>query len=162
MSTRAIIRRVSYSEILGAVDAQALLEEYSAECSIPQIGEIKPQPATYAQLEAAGFLECLGVFDEDEDRLIGFAAVLAIVNPHYGEKLATVESLFVAKLHRAGGAGVALIEAIEQHARQAGCVAILYTAPAYSRFAVLLAAGRAYSCTNLVYCRRLAPATVPE
>jgi GNAT superfamily N-acetyltransferase len=154
MSTRTLIRRVSHSEILCAANAQELIDEYAAECSIPQIGKIDQQGETYAQLEAAGLMSCFGVFDGE--RLVGFASVLMSVLPHYGRKVATVESVFLAASHRAGGTGRALMDAIEEEAKQAECVAILYSAPAYSRFNYVLAALRAYSCTGLVYCRSFA------
>jgi GNAT superfamily N-acetyltransferase len=163
------IRRVSHSEILCARNAQQLIDEYAAECSISQIGKIDQQAETYAQLEAAGLLQCFGVFEEYDPgelrgpalppdffvQMVGFASVLTSVPPHYGCKVAAVESLFVSRNHRANGTGRALMDAIEDCAAGAGCGAILYSAPAYSRFAKVLAAHPDYVQTSLVFCRSL-------
>jgi GNAT superfamily N-acetyltransferase len=160
MST-TYIRRVSHSEILLAPNAQHLIDEYAAECSIPQIGKINQQPETYAKLEAAGLMSCFGVFAKlahslDEPELVGFASVLMTELPHYGRKVATVESLFLARSHRPGGTGRALMDAVEAHAKENGCVAILYSAPEDSQFHFVLAFSRKYNLTNLVFCRSLA------
>jgi GNAT superfamily N-acetyltransferase len=161
MSTPSI-RRVSYSEILGAGNAQELIEEYAAECSIPQLGQVEPQAETYAKLEAAGLMACFAAYEPydtpagDVPRLIGFGAVLVSAQPHYGgRKVAMVESLFVARQRRRSGASGQLMHWIEQHAAEAGCVAVLYSAPAYSRFAKVLAASHTHVCTNVVYARGL-------
>ena len=69
-----MIRPVSYAEILNAPNAPILLAAYGAECSIPEIGDINPQPAMYEQLEQTGMFQAFGAFEHDE--LIGLAAVL--------------------------------------------------------------------------------------
>jgi GNAT superfamily N-acetyltransferase len=148
MST--VIRRVSHSEILAS---PALLEEYAAECSIPQIGPINPQADIYKALEGAGLMTFFGAFEGEQ--LFGFASMVTTINPHYGVKLATMESLFVADEHRSGGSGIDLMAAIEEHATAEGCTAVLYSAPSGSRFADVLEKHRSYICTNEVYCRSL-------
>ena len=153
MSALTTIRRISYQDILGSPNAQALIDEYGAECSIPLIGKINQQPETYRMLEQSGMMHCFGVFDAD--RLVGFASVLTSVIPHYGQKVATVESLFVSSGHRSGGTGRALMATIEAHASTEGCVAILYSAPAHSQFEQLLTLYPVYTRTNSVFCRRL-------
>ena len=161
MSTRTTIRRVSHTEILAAPNAQQLIDEYAAECSIPQIGKINQQGEIYAALEQSGLMTCFGVFAHldhplDPPSLVGFASVLISVLPHYGCRVATVESLFVAGAQRDGGAGRDLMAALELHAQEAGCPAILYSAPEDSDFHFVLAASRPYKLTNVVYCRSLA------
>ncbi len=151
MSTVSI-RRVSHSDILSAVNAEQLIDEYAAECSIETIGKINPQVEAYAALENSGMMAFFGVFDPE---LVGFATVLSLVAPHYNRKLATVESMFVTKAHRNGGTGRALMNAIEDHASSEKCDAIFYSAPSSSQFSKLLAASHSYICTNVVYCRGL-------
>ena len=146
------IRRVHYSDILGAPNAAVLLSEYAAECCLPEIGEPSPQGKMYAAMEDSGMLSVFGAFQWQE--LIGFAALLVYVLPHYGLKIATVESIFVARQHRSS-AGRALMKTIEQHARELGCVAILYNAPAGSQLETLLALLKPYRRTNSVFCRSL-------
>jgi GNAT superfamily N-acetyltransferase len=154
------IRQVSYSEILGASNAEDLLGEYAAECSLPQIGTIQPQGNVYAALEELGAIKFLGVFVRanhplDPEELVGLASLLVSVLPHYSRKVATVESLFVASAHRSSGAGLALMSALEQLAADEDCEAILISAPAHGKLAKVLEVSHNYVCTNIVYCRRL-------
>jgi len=160
MSTTATIRRVTHSDILGAPNAQALIDEYAAECSIEQIGQIYPQEHVYAAIENSGLAQFLGVYVQvqhpiETEKLVGFAVLLFVTPPHYGIPVGVVESLFVSYAHRSGGTGRALLNAIEDAALEADCKAVLYSAPANSRFAKLLEVGHAYVHTNVVYARRL-------
>lgn len=132
-------------------EGAGLLAEYAEECAIPVLGEPNPQWGTYAQIEAAGKLATFGVYLASE--LVGFASVLMNELPHYGVKAALVESVFVASAHRASGAGAQLLAHIEANAAAAGCLAILYSAPAGSRFEEFL--GHRYARTNSVFCRSL-------
>ncbi len=146
------IRRIPSLEIFAAPNAQGLMNEYASECSIPEIGKINPQADMYAAMEKAGLLHIFGVFREGE--LIGFAALLIYVLPHYGCKIATAESIFVKKQYRSG-VGAELMETIERYAREQGCVSILYSAPIGSRFETLLSLKDHYRRTSSVFCRIL-------
>jgi GNAT superfamily N-acetyltransferase len=148
-----VIRPVCYSEILEAPNAQGLLAAYADECSIPEIGEPKPQATQYELLESAGALHTFGVYENDE--LVGFASVLIAPLPHYGRKVATIESIFVHPAHRESAIGRTLMLVVEQFADVQGCAAILYSAPKGSRFDKLLNILPDYRNTNAVYCRSL-------
>jgi GNAT superfamily N-acetyltransferase len=143
-----MIRPVSYSDILAHPE---LLAEYAAECSIPEIGEFNPQAEMYAAMEASGGFKAFGVFHVEQ--MIGFFALLLYVLPHYGQKIATTESIFLASEHRNSSAGKEMLEFIEAYAKEQGCKVVLYTAPLESRFMQLLA--RKYRCTNAVFVRSL-------
>lgn len=132
--------------------SHALIAEYAAECSIPAIGEINPQHDTYAAMENVGLLQSFMVLDDA--RKVGFAIVLTPVLPHYGKRIATLESLFVAKGNRSSSAGRELMRAVEKYAESAGCVGILYSAPAGGQLEGLLNARREYQRTNAVFFRR--------
>ena len=147
------IRPVSYADILRAPNAQALISAYAQECAIPEIGAPCPQADMYALLESTGALHSFGVYKDE--KLVGFAAVLFAVLPHYGRKVATLESIFIAEEHRDGGVGRSLMLALEQFADEQECAAILYSAPADSRFDQFLSLVPEYRQTNNVYCRRL-------
>lgn len=153
MMLAMIIKPVGYAEILDAPNAQELFRAYSDECSIPEIGTPKPQAKTYEMLEASGALHTFGLYDDET--LVGFAAVLISVLPHYGQKVATLESIFIAPDHRSKDAGKTLMLCVEQFADVQGCAAILYTAPAGSRLETLLSHSSDYRHTNTVFCRRL-------
>jgi GNAT superfamily N-acetyltransferase len=147
-------RPVRYIDILDAIGADDLLTEYAAECSIPEIGETCPQREIYDRMESSGLMHSFGVFDCD--RLVGFATLLVFVLPHYGKKIANVESLFLAKPYRHGGTGRWLLGAIESIAAQMGCTAVLYNARRESRFERFLnAMPELYLRTNSVFLRAL-------
>ena len=150
-----MIRPVSYAEILNAPNAPILLAAYGAECSIPEIGDINPQPAMYEQLEQTGMFQAFGAFEHDE--LIGLAAVLVYVLPHYGRKIATVESIFLSPVNRSGRNGNALMNAIEDYAKEKDCEVILYSARTGSQFERLLSLLKPYQRTNSVFLRSLRP-----
>lgn len=140
-----MIRRVSSAEVLAATE---LIAEYGAECSISAIGPINPQGPIYEALEKAGALDCFGAFDGEE--MVGFALLLMPIIPHYGEKVATPESLFVAK---SSSLGRELMSHLEQFAKESGCRGILFSAPAGGRFERYLEASKEYQRTNAVFYR---------
>ena len=151
------IKPIRCADVFGNPDAHKLLAEYAAECSIPSIGDINPQPEMYTAMEHVGLLKCLGAYQWGV--LVGFANVLTSVLPHYGRKVATIESLFVAKASRPDGIGKELMQAVEQYAKSAGCTSILYSAPAGGKLERLLylksMRKKGYSHTNSVFCRSL-------
>ncbi len=132
-------------------DAPRLLAEYAEECSISLIGKPDPQWDTYEALEASGALAVFGVFVDE--KLVGFASVLAYILPHYGVMAGTVESLFVSSPYRGTGAGLYLMRAVETFARLVGCKAILYSAPVGGKLEALL--DRSATRTNAVFCKAL-------
>lgn len=140
-------------DILGE-NAQGLVDAYAAECSIPVLGKVNPQRDIYSALEQSDSSRCFGVYEGDE--LVGFANVLASIIPHYGKKVAVVESLYLSPSHRHGWNGRELMAAIESDAKESGCVAILYSAPVDGKLFRLLSLSLEYSFTNAVFCRSLA------
>lgn len=131
----------------------ALIAEYAAECSIAAIGEIDPQSDIYTTLENAGVSQSFMVYSDSQE--IGFAIVLTPVLPHYGKRVATMESLFVSKDHRSSGAGRILMTAVEDYAKHIGCAGILYSSPAGGQLERVLEASKGYERTNAVFFRRL-------
>ncbi len=146
------IQRVNFASILGDYNSTKLLAEYSAECSIPEIGMTSPSAAIYEMLEVSGAMQCFGAFDDT--LLVGFACVLVSINPHYNQRIATLESLFVAKEKRSEGFGTVLMETVEDYAKDQNCVGILYSAKVDSQLAKLLTV-KGYLRTNIVFYRGL-------
>jgi len=144
------IRPAPYAEILA--QGSDLFHAYAEECAIPEIGHTNPQADTYAAMERAGIAQCFGVYSDAE--LVGFASVLTSLLPHYGKKVAVVESIFISPKFRPL-ASLDLMKAIEQHSTLSGCVAILYSAPAGSRFELFLTLRNRYRHTNTVFCKAL-------
>lgn len=150
---KCVIRPICYSDILSAPNADSLIAGYADECSIPAIGKAAPQAEMYAKMEAANLMQCFGAYRDAE--LIGFASVLIGILPHYGQRVATMESLYVDPEYR-GYAGHTLLAAIENFASEADCVALLYSAPVGSKLERVLSLRASCIRTNSVFCKRLA------
>jgi GNAT superfamily N-acetyltransferase len=120
-------------DILGARNAQALLDAYAVECLLPGS---EPQTAIYEAMERAGVLACFGAYTGDE--LVGFITVLTSVMPHHGKRVATTESLYVEPSHRDSGAGDALLTAAKEFASESGCIVLLHTARVDSALETIL------------------------
>lgn len=147
-----MIRAVSYAAILDDPNWPKLLEEYSAECSLPELGPAVPQRELYATLEASGGFQAFGVYGAGG--LVGFATVLVYVLPHYGKKIATTESIFVAKEYT-GVTPALLMLNLHEHARNSGCSEFMYSAPKGSRFDQRLSQSKTARHTNNVYLVKL-------
>ena len=143
-----MILPVSYATILDDPNWPTLLKEYSAECSLPEIGVASPQRDLYGLLQKSGCFQAFAVYESD--LMVGFAAVLIYVLPHYGVKVASTESIFVTK---SCNRGIELRDAIKRYAIKNGCVKFLYSAPVGSRFDKVLSATIPH--TNNVYIETL-------
>lgn len=143
-----VVRRISYVDVKAEPE---LLAAYAAECSIPALGPINPQWQTYARLEEAGLFQAFGAYSDGG--MIGFATVLTNVLPHYGVRVAVVESVFVAKAWRKGGAGTKLRKAVAEYALWVDCVAILTSAPAGGQLEAVL--GKRNQRTGSLFCEAL-------
>jgi GNAT superfamily N-acetyltransferase len=131
----------------------ALLEAYATESSIAGMPRFNPQLDTYRQLEAAGVLHVFAAHEGEE--LVGFLCLLVSAVPHYGVKIATTESYFVAPEHRKNGAGLRLLREAEGLARDLGAAGMLVSAPAGGRLAQVLEAMPSYRETNRVFFKGL-------
>ena len=149
----AVIRPVSYREILDAPNARELLAEYEAECALPELAPADPQPQLYEMMEKAGHYHVFGIFGEDV--LIGFIGMIDWPVPHYGKHIVSTESLFVMDEYRSAGLWNQMHEFIKQYGRQHGCSALQIVAPAWSRLALLLQASSKIRLSNLVFIERL-------
>lgn len=130
-------------------DIEALVAEYAAEASSPELPGVEPQWEQYAALERAGLLEIVAA--RAGGRLIGFISVLRAQLPHYGGPVSVVESIFVTAASRRTGAGPALIRAAEAIADRRG-TALLISARAGSPLEALLPR-LGYRHSNTVFVR---------
>jgi GNAT superfamily N-acetyltransferase len=106
----------------------------------------------YQNMEKFGILYALGAFKDDE--LAGFALLTVTVVPHYGVKVGSTESIFVAVEHRKGGPGLRLLREAECWAKELGAVGMLVSSPYGARLAeVLPRAG--YKPSNQVFFKGL-------
>ena len=142
---------VSFAAILDAPNSVDLIQAYATECLVPGA---QPQRAAYEEMERVGALKCFAAYMGG--RLIGFCSILCAVMPHTGFRLATVESLFVDPAYRGTGAGDLLLDAAEQYAKEAGCVAFTASARVGSAFEKVLSRRTGYSLTHSQHTRWLA------
>ena len=132
---------------------EALCEECAEEAPRnPALGGTVPDRAIYDQLEAAGMIYPLAAVT-DNGELAGFASVLLCASGHHaGKVVATTESLFVAKAHRKGGAGLALLNTAADFAKSVGAAGLYVTAPAGGPLGRILPR-LGYTETNRIFLR---------
>lgn len=145
---------INVSKILNIKDSpefSRLLHDYVEESSMVSY---KPnvQWDIYQSLEDAGVLHC--ITSSKEDVLTGFVLFITSIMPHYGVKMASVESYFVDKEHRESGAGLALLRMAEEVAKSNGAVGFLSSAPVNSRLCRILPRV-GYRETNRVFYKDL-------
>lgn len=130
------IRPCTVAELEASPCLGALLDEYANYALQEELGKPTPQCEMYRNMEAGGGLFCLGAFQGNN--LVGFLLILAPVMPHYGVRVAFVESFFVASHARKSGAGLKLLRAAEAHANTLGAAGLLVSAQPGSPLARIL------------------------
>ena len=147
-----IIKKCSISELEAAPNFSELLAEYAKELVVDGAPKFNAKMEMYHNLEKVGALQLISAYVNDI--LIGFVTVLTSIFPHCGVLMATTESLFVLKQHRKTGAGLKLIRAAEDHAKERGSPCLFISAPFGGILAdVLPHVG--YRETNRVFFRSL-------
>ncbi|WP_369952279.1 GNAT family N-acetyltransferase [Ralstonia syzygii] len=147
------VRPCTVADVESAPNMALLLAEYGAESAIPELGPVNPQFPLYKALEANGSVRMLGAFHDGE--LVGFMAVLVSVLPHFGVVVGTSESYFVASHDRKSGAGLDLLHAAEDMAREMGAIGFFVSTPVGSRLERVMP-GVGYRDTNRVFFKALA------
>jgi GNAT superfamily N-acetyltransferase len=143
----------SVAAVESAPNFAELAAEYASEASIEGMPPPVAKWETYRQLESVGMLHVIRALHEG--KLIGFISLLAPVLPHYSVPVAVSESFFVAKAYRKTGAGLKLLRAAEDKARELGSPGLLVSAPFEGDlFHVLPRVG--YAETNRVFFKRVA------
>lgn len=148
-----MIKQVTADELSGDPKFMGLIAEYADESAIEGMPEPDYQLGMYKHLELLGHFHMFAAYVEGE--LIGFLTMVDTVLPHYGKRVATVESYFVAKAHRKGGPGLDLLRAAEWLAKALGAVGILLSAPRGGKLARVMPKAK-YKHTNEVFFKELA------
>jgi len=148
-----IIHPCTVSDMENAPNLADLLAEYGAASAIDGLGAPAAQLETYRQLEAVGVLHLIGAYQGDN--LVGFLIMIISVLPHYGARVGSTESFFVASTARKTGAGLKLLREAERIAATLGAVGFLVSAPVGSRLDQVLTAKR-YLETSHVFFKALA------
>ena len=143
------IELIPHSKLEADADFQALVAEYSEECSIAGMPETNRDYEQYERFEQAGFSRMFAAYNDE--KLVGFLVLLVSPNPHYGCKIGTIESIFVGAEYRKSGAGLKLLKAAEDTAKGMGAVGIFVSAPAGSQLADVMSKMSPYTETNRVF-----------
>ncbi len=149
-----VIKKCTIADLEGASNIQEILDEYAAESSPSIKGLPRPMAKvdTYKHLESMNAIHIIGAFSDAV--LIGYIIIIAPIMPHYSIRIAVSESFFVLKEHRKTGAGLKLLRAAEEWAKEQGACGILVSAPTDGDLAEVLPR-TGYTETNRVFFRSL-------
>lgn len=150
----ATTRAITIADIFDSPTFAELCDEYRAE-SLRNDDLAGPEPdrAAYEHLESSGLIRPIGLFVGD--LLVGWCIVLVTPVLHFaGKMIASTETLFISKAHRAGGTGRMLIKAAEEVAASVGVSGLYISAPSGGRLARLLP-HLDYRETNILFYRGL-------
>lgn len=142
------IKKRTVSDLEAEHNFVELVEAYARESAIEGLPSPKGKLALYKSLEAGGSIFIAAAYFDK--LLIGFIAVLAPENLHYGVRLAVAESFFVMDNQRKTGAGIKLRQAAEEYAASAGSPGLFISAPVGSVLAYILP-HVGYAHTNEVF-----------
>lgn len=149
------VQRSSMAALWGYENFPQLLDEYADEASVKGLPRPAAKMRAYLDLEASGAIHTIVALRYGQ--LVGFLTVLAPKLPHYDRTVAVCESYFVTKRHRKTGAGLRLLRAAEDLAREVGSPGMLVSAPTEGALSnVLPRVG--YEETNRVFFKRLTDA----
>jgi GNAT superfamily N-acetyltransferase len=148
-----VIKQVTCQELAGDQRFIELIEEYADESAIAGMPRPDYQFSIYRMMEMMGDFHLIAAYINEE--LVGFLTMSVTVLPHYGKRVATVESYFVTQSHRKGGPGLDLLRAAEWLAKANGAVGILVSAPQGGKLARVMPRAK-YKHTNEVFFKELA------
>lgn len=114
------MRPMTVAEFFNRPEANDIIAEYTTESGNPDLGNAMPSQKQYEQMERSEILNVIGAFDEDS--LVGFVTVVVTMYPHFGKLVGSVESIWLRKDKRAGGAGLRLLKAAFANAKERGAV----------------------------------------
>ena len=145
------IKEISAREVYSSPEFDQIVRDYAQEGGNPDLGNAVPSLEFYDRMEKSGSLRCAAAFDGD--RIVGIVFVLATVYPHFGKIVASVESIWLAKSHRAGGVGLRLIRKAQDLARDMGACGVYFGARVDSRLGQLYS--RLFTPMNTIFWKKI-------
>lgn len=142
------IRPCTIAEIEQSPNITEMLSKYADESAIEGMPRPVAQMEMYKAMESSGGLYPIGAFSGD--LLIGFITIISTVLPHYGARISITESYFVPEEYRNIGAGLKLLSAAEQYARDTDSAGLLISAPNNGALSKVLPK-RGYRNTNSIF-----------
>ncbi len=106
---------------------QAWVDEYGEECRAEGVGAPGFYPEKYAEVAKSGQLRILAALDGD--RLAGAAALRVVEAAHYDAPLVSTDAIYLRRDWRKGGAGLRLLHAMRDLAKQEGAHGLVFMAP---------------------------------
>jgi GNAT superfamily N-acetyltransferase len=154
ISRAVTVLPVSYSAILDAPNAVALLRIYAEHCLV---ADPEPQRSLYEAMEKSGAFQAFAAYFNtgSEEILIGFVGVIRTIVMHDGHLIGAIESLFVDPAYRSTGAFFLLIAAAEHFATDSGCRCLLASARIGSALDTILSRRGGYEKTHSQHTRWL-------
>lgn len=146
------VRACSVEEIMGDPSFPMLSDEYEAESKIKGLPSPTRKMEQYQEMAWTGMLHPFGAWHGDQ--LVGFISLLTPTLPRYGALVAVVESFFVAKAHRKGGAGLRLLREVERVAAECQSPGIFVSSPIAAVLVEILPR-RGYSASHLVFFKQV-------
>ena len=114
---------------------------------------IDPKRAAYEAVSAAGLLHVLGAFDRKT--LVGYSVSVRVDHPHLAVTTLTNDLLYLDEDYRNGSAGLRLMRATEQIARDLGVNAMIWCAVAGSTLDDILMRRDDYQAHQRLYRKDL-------
>lgn len=123
----ADVSKISLAELFARPEFTALCDAYAAEAGNEEFGLWSIDHSHYLEMEKGLGGQAFAVWDGET--LAGFAFAFRVKQPHFDAVDAMfVDALFVAEEYRRTGAGLRLIQALKNHARDAGVKGLLFGA----------------------------------
>jgi len=145
------VERVTVEQLYALPGFEEMIAEYATH-AIKKMPTPLYRKEAYLPLEEKGILAVWCAMYGGY--VVGFASCLLSMIPHYGCGIAIAESLFVRESVRMAGFGIRLIEAVENHGREAGMPAVFFSCPIGSEFKKVLE-HRNYSAETTTYVKML-------
>lgn len=130
-----IIREATFQELFDADNFDDLARAYTLESGTPIFGNENVDVDWYLAGEQAGQANL--IIAEKDEHIVGFAVIVDGYHPHFSIGLACLEALYLAPAYRRGVAGIKLIRAAQNLARNKGYRFLTASAPAESRLNAL-------------------------
>lgn len=143
------IRPCAVADAIGSPEFGALVDEYVQESAISGIGECSPQIDMLLALESAGALQLFCTFSGSV--ICGFVTVLVTRHTHTSSLLGSIESFFVSSSFRKTGAGLLLLMAARNHARDRGAAGLFVNAVSGSRLDEVLSKSKFRHSHNVYF-----------
>ena len=129
------IKEISFTQLFEYPGFDEFCAEYAEESGNADLGHALPNKDFYLTLESLDKCFCIGAFDGPD--LVGFCVLIIQEHTHYSKIVGWCDSIWIAKPHRKGYAGLKIIREAQALARDKGAVGVYFSAPEGARLSML-------------------------